>query len=184
MQRGGAPRNESEAQASHPPSPVPLAATATPGGSVSRTCAARLIDGSLPPPMRRLVSSMSADSQGPVRTCVGCRQRAAKRELLRVVVGDRDAALEVVPDPTGRAPGRGAHLHPTAECLGLALRRRAFPRALRVPGRLDTTVLEVYVRDAAVADSDSTDVRPIVTPAGGRRGPAPVGTDRNGSTSS
>src|SRR3954453_11234545 len=103
--------------------------------------------------MRRLVSSMSADSQGPVRTCVGCRQRTAKRELLRVVVGNRgfgpgsgtEADLEVVPDPAGRAPGRGAHLHPTTECLGLALRRRAFPRALRAEGGLLTKAVEEYV---------------------------------------
>jgi predicted RNA-binding protein YlxR (DUF448 family) len=37
----------------------------------------------------------------------------------------------VVPDPSGTAPGRGAHLHPTAECLALAERKRAFARALR-----------------------------------------------------
>ena len=87
---------------------------------------------------------MSSES---VRTCVGCRERAGKRELLRVVAGDRGSGLEVVPDPTGRAPGRGAHLHPTAECLDLALRRRAFPRALRVTGeRMSTAALEDLVR--------------------------------------
>jgi hypothetical protein len=75
-------------------------------------------------------------------------------------------------------------VHPTAECLELALRRRAFPRALKVPGPLDTTALEVHVRDADAADGGSSTARPIATPAGGRRGPAPVGTDRNGSTSS
>ncbi len=43
-------------------------------------------------------------------------------------------AGEVVPDPKGTARGRGAHLHPTAECLALAERRRAFARALKHPG--------------------------------------------------
>lgn len=43
-------------------------------------------------------------------------------------------AGEVVPDPKGTAHGRGAHLHPTAACLALAERRRAFARALRHPG--------------------------------------------------
>jgi predicted RNA-binding protein YlxR (DUF448 family) len=87
---------------------------------------------------------MSSDS---VRTCLGCRQRAAKSELLRVVASDRGAGLEVVPDPARRAPGRGAHLHPSAECLALALRRRAFPRALRTAGgsRLATGALEDFV---------------------------------------
>ncbi|MET0839585.1 MAG: YlxR family protein [Marmoricola sp.] len=71
-------------------------------------------------------------SDGPVRTCVGCRERAAKRELLRVVAGtDAEGQWLVVPDPRGTAPGRGAHLHPTPECLALAERKRAFTRALR-----------------------------------------------------
>ena len=51
-------------------------------------------------------------------------------ELLRVVA--REGAL--VPDPRRRLPGRGASVHPTAECLRAAERRRAFPRALRLPG--------------------------------------------------
>ncbi|MGQ0624051.1 MAG: YlxR family protein [Sporichthyaceae bacterium] len=73
-----------------------------------------------------------------MRTCVGCRERASQSDLLRVV------AIEgaCVPDRRGILPGRGAWVHPRAGCLALALRRRAFPRALRVPGALDTTVLE------------------------------------------
>ena len=52
----------------------------------------------------------------------------------------------VVPDPLGTAPGRGAHLHPTTECYELAVRRKAFGRALRVqagsvPGGLDSTAV-------------------------------------------
>lgn len=43
---------------------------------------------------------------------------------------DRDGQPVVVPDPTGTAPGRGAHLHPTQECYDLAVRRKAFTRAL------------------------------------------------------
>ena len=77
----------------------------------------------------------STRTDGPVRTCVGCRKRATKRELLRVVAGtdaeDRAGSWSVVPDPDGTAPGRGAHLHPTAECLARAERTRAFARALR-----------------------------------------------------
>ena len=69
---------------------------------------------------------------GPVRTCVGCRTKAAKGELLRVIAGsDSEGRPAVVPDPAGTASGRGAHLHPTSECYELAERRRAFTRALR-----------------------------------------------------
>jgi predicted RNA-binding protein YlxR (DUF448 family) len=64
---------------------------------------------------------------------VGCRERAPAAELLRVVA--RDGAA--VPDEARRLPGRGAHLHRSAECLALAERRRSLPRALRVPGPLD-----------------------------------------------
>jgi predicted RNA-binding protein YlxR (DUF448 family) len=58
-------------------------------------------------------------------------------------------SMAVRPDPRGTAPGRGAHLHPTAECLDLAERRRAFLRALRLPGPLDLTALRRYVEQAA-----------------------------------
>ena len=44
---------------------------------------------------------------------------------------DIDGHPVVLPDPDGTATGRGAHLHPTAECYELAVRRKAFPRALR-----------------------------------------------------
>lgn len=66
-------------------------------------------------------------------------------ELLRVAIVD--GAL--VPDVRGTQPGRGAWLHPTSQCLDLAVRRRAFPRALRVPGPLDPAQLrrEIDSRD-------------------------------------
>jgi predicted RNA-binding protein YlxR (DUF448 family) len=84
-----------------------------------------------------VVSQLDSSTRpaGPVRTCIGCRRRAAKRELLRIVArtdaGGQDATWYALPDPSGTTPGRGAHLHPTAECLALAERKRAFSRALR-----------------------------------------------------
>ncbi|MEU9341716.1 YlxR family protein [Streptomyces sp. NPDC048278] len=77
----------------------------------------------------------------PERTCVGCRQRAAKTELLRIVA----AGDECVPDPRGTLPGRGAYVHPAQVCLDQAVRRRALPRALRAPGPLDVKALRRYV---------------------------------------
>jgi hypothetical protein len=76
-----------------------------------------------------------------VRTCVGCRERAAKSELLRIVA----AGDEVVPDPQARLAGRGAYLHPSPRCLERAQLRRAIPRALRVPGPLGTEVVARYL---------------------------------------
>ncbi|MCL6739261.1 MULTISPECIES: YlxR family protein [Streptomyces] len=80
----------------------------------------------------------------PERTCVGCRQRAAKTELLRVVAIED----ECVPDHRGTLPGRGAYIHPALVCLDLAVRRRAFPRALRAPGPLDSAALRLTVEQA------------------------------------
>ena len=77
----------------------------------------------------------------PVRTCVGCKARAAKSSLLRLVV----AGDVIVPDPQARQPGRGAYLHPSLACFELAQRRRVFSRALRVPGSPDTTPLASYL---------------------------------------
>src|SRR6201986_4627126 len=80
----------------------------------------------------------------PLRTCVGCKARAAKSSLFRLVV----AGDGIVPDPQARQPGRGAYLHPSLACLELAQRRRVFPRALRVAGVLDTTPLASYLSRA------------------------------------
>ena len=74
-----------------------------------------------------------------MRTCVGCRKRAQASELLRVVAVVRDGeSIAVEPDPARIRLGRGAHLHPDPACLALAERRRAFGRALRVSGVVDT----------------------------------------------
>ena len=87
----------------------------------------------------------------PIRTCVGCRGKATKSELLRLTAGtDAHGHAAVVPDPTSTAPGRGAHLHPTTDCYDLAVRRKAFARALRVPAGLsDVPVQDHLTRGAA-----------------------------------
>jgi predicted RNA-binding protein YlxR (DUF448 family) len=96
---------------------------------------------------------------GPVRTCVGCRERAAKSELLRVVAGtDSHGHPAVVPDPEATAPGRGAYLHPTTGCCDTAVRRRAFTRALRSGTGLDAGPVVAYLtsldRDRSTTDQD------------------------------
>ena len=76
-----------------------------------------------------------------IRTCVGCKERAVKSSLLRVVA----VGSVVQPDPQARLPGRGAYLHPSLECFELARRRRAFPRALRTAGSLSLIPLAEYL---------------------------------------
>ena len=53
----------------------------------------------------------------PVRTCVGCRERRPKQDLVRFVVGRKGIAV-------GTAGGRGRYLCRNTSCLEAALRRR------------------------------------------------------------
>jgi uncharacterized protein len=66
----------------------------------------------------------------PVRTCLGCRERANKSDLLRLVW----TQLGLRADIRQQELGRGAYLHPRADCLAQAARRRAVGRALKVDG--------------------------------------------------
>ncbi|MYR05885.1 DUF448 domain-containing protein [Gordonia sp. SID5947] len=72
--------------------------------------------------------------RGPVRTCVGCRQRAEATALVRIVARRGDGPPVTVVDLAKTMPGRGAWLHPQRDCLSAAVRRKAFPSALRAPG--------------------------------------------------
>ena len=71
----------------------------------------------------------------PMRMCVGCREMKPKVQLLRVVKPqDGDAAI----DRTGKAPGRGAYVCESIECLKKAQKSRALERAL--DARIDEAV--------------------------------------------
>ena len=86
----------------------------------------------------------------PVRTCIGCRERAPASELLRIIAIEHPPGqFSAVADPARRRPGRGANLHPDPACLALAQRRRAFGRSLRVTGVVDTGELTGAVHAAA-----------------------------------
>ncbi|EHI12884.1 hypothetical protein KEK_18333 [Mycolicibacterium thermoresistibile ATCC 19527] len=92
---------------------------------------------------------MHRSPDGPVRTCIGCRQRELAVGLSRMVaVVDGNGGYAVVVDRTGNLPGRGAWLHPNEQCLEAARRRRAFARALRIPGSPDITAVIEHVAAA------------------------------------
>jgi predicted RNA-binding protein YlxR (DUF448 family) len=63
----------------------------------------------------------------PVRTCVGCRQRGNRADLIRIV--NNQGFLKV--DPQKSLSGRGSWLHPSSKCLETAVERSAFARALK-----------------------------------------------------
>ena len=73
----------------------------------------------------------------PMCMCVGCREMKPKAELMRVVKPqDGDCAI----DRTGKAPGRGAYVCESAECLKKAQKTKALERALEA--KIDDAVFE------------------------------------------
>ena len=66
----------------------------------------------------------------PQRQCMGCRERKAKRELIRVV---RTTEGTVCLDFSGKLNGRGAYICPDPECLKKAQKAKSLERSLEVP---------------------------------------------------
>jgi hypothetical protein len=64
----------------------------------------------------------------PERSCIACRGKRAKRELIRLV-GNADA---VQIDPKGKDAGRGAYLCPIRECWETGLKGNRLEHTLRV----------------------------------------------------
>ena len=66
----------------------------------------------------------------PQRQCMGCRERKAKKEMIRVVRGT-DGTVSL--DFSGKLNGRGAYICPDSECLKKAQKAKSLERALEVP---------------------------------------------------
>ena len=64
----------------------------------------------------------------PERTCIACRQKRAKWELVRVVHTPQ-GTIEI--DPRGKKAGRGAYLCRLQGCWDLALKKRKLGHALK-----------------------------------------------------
>ncbi|MCQ2418268.1 MAG: YlxR family protein [Clostridia bacterium] len=77
----------------------------------------------------------------PMRQCLGCREMKMKRELIRVV---RSPEGEISVDAKGKAPGRGAYVCPSPDCLQKAIRSKALSRSLsaEIPEELFTALLK------------------------------------------
>ena len=66
----------------------------------------------------------------PQRQCMGCRERKAKREMIRVV---RQPDGTVSLDFGGKMNGRGAYICPSVECLKKVQKSKALERSLETP---------------------------------------------------
>ena len=65
----------------------------------------------------------------PMRMCVGCREHAPKKQLIRVV---RTPQGDLILDARGKASGRGAYICRKPECLQKAQKSRALERVLNI----------------------------------------------------
>ena len=63
----------------------------------------------------------------PQRQCMGCRERMAKKELIRVVRGT-DGTVGL--DFSGKLNGRGAYICPKMECRVKARKAKSLERSL------------------------------------------------------
>ena len=72
------------------------------------------------------MSNQSPKKQ-PQRMCVSCRTRRDKKDLVRVTLGE-DGNLIV--DPTGKHPGRGAYLCKNEDCIKTELKAHRISKGL------------------------------------------------------
>jgi len=64
----------------------------------------------------------------PVRTCIGCKCKKPKKEMIRIIRAP-DGKIEI--DKTGKKSGRGAYLCGDVKCLDIAFRENSFNKSLK-----------------------------------------------------
>jgi len=63
----------------------------------------------------------------PIRKCVACGARRSKEELVRIV----NNKGQILIDPHGNLPGRGAYICPSDQCLKKARDNKSISNALK-----------------------------------------------------
>lgn len=64
----------------------------------------------------------------PLRKCVGCNERKAKFNLIRIVYNKDTGIISM--DKNGKANGRGAYICPDENCLKKVIKSKSIERAL------------------------------------------------------
>ena len=62
----------------------------------------------------------------PERTCIGCNEVKAKKDLIRIV---KNKEGQIFMDKSGKANGRGAYICDNIECLEKAIKAKRLERA-------------------------------------------------------
>jgi len=65
----------------------------------------------------------------PIRTCVSCGTKQAKRDLIRLTL---NGAGQVIRDDQGKAQGRGAYVCKSKSCCEQLTRNRRLGRRFRI----------------------------------------------------
>lgn len=85
----------------------------------------------------------------PIRTCIGCRGKFPKKDLLRFVC---DAAGKPQADPTGKLPGRGAYVCQSQVCIHVTCKSQKINAHLR--GNLSRQVVDSFKQELLSLVSD------------------------------
>ena len=65
----------------------------------------------------------------PQRTCMGCRDKKEKKELIRIVKNNEN---EISIDRTGKKEGRGAYICDDIQCLEKVIKSKRLEKALDI----------------------------------------------------
>ena len=76
----------------------------------------------------------SVKKKVPERKCIGCSEKKAKNELIRVVRLPDGGGIEI--DHTGKKSGRGAYICPSKACLKKARKRLETSLECRIPDEI------------------------------------------------
>ena len=93
----------------------------------------------------------------PLRSCIACRQKLPKRELVRIV-RTPEGTIEI--DPKGKRSGRGAYLCRQQQCWEQAVEPRRLAQALHCQVSAEEVValkaLAAAVIEGTVVESQTT----------------------------
>ena len=80
----------------------------------------------------------------PIRTCIATGEKKSKNELMRFSLTNEG---KVIVDPKDKAKGRGANLTMSADAFELAIKKRAFERALKLEKKLSEDEIAQLKKD-------------------------------------
>jgi predicted RNA-binding protein YlxR (DUF448 family) len=76
--------------------------------------------------------AVKVDTDQPLRSCISCRKKGSKEDLLRTVLVNGELVL----DESHTMPGRGGWVH--FNCIDKAIERNAFKYAFRIQEKIAT----------------------------------------------